>query len=91
MVIENLTVGALVIPRVPTQLFSSLFKNSADGAVFAPDPSVFVWEPPEMAVVVEVFEMPFDRKKLYRVLLSQGGVGWVWDDKLLSAYKEKKE
>lgn len=91
MVIENLTVGSLVIPRVTTQLFSSIFKSSADGAVFSPDPGVFIWEPPELAVVVEVFEMPFDRKKLYRVLLNRGGVGWVWDDKLHSVYKEKLE
>lgn len=88
MVIENLIVGTLVMPRVPTQLFSSLFKRSADGSVFSPDPSVFVWEPHELAVVVEVFEMPFDKKKLYRILLNRGGVGWVWDDKLRAVLKE---
>jgi len=88
--IENLSVGSLVLPRVPTQLFSSLFKSSADGSVFSPEAGVYIWEPPEMAVIVEVFEMPFDKKKLYRVLLNHGGVGWTWDDKLLSVYKEKK-
>lgn len=89
MVKEILAVGDLVLPKEPTQLFSSLFKTSADGSVFSPDRSVHTWDPPELAVIVEIFEMPFGSKKLYRVLLNRGGIGWAWDDRLLSIHKEK--
>lgn len=90
MVIENLTVGSLVVPRISVQLFSSLFKGSADGSVFSPELGFYVWDSREVAIVVEVFEMPFDRKKLYKVLLSRGAAGWVWDNNLLAVYKENK-
>lgn len=88
MINNNLSIGSLVIPSISTQLFSAIFKTSADGDVFSPVHGIHVWEPSEMAIIIEIFEMPFNPKKLYKVLLSYGCVGWAWDDRLLSVYSE---
>lgn len=68
------------MPCSPVNLFSSLMKTSADGTAFCPTLGPYIWRTEELAVIVDVFEMPFDQKKLYRVLLTRGGTGWVWDD-----------
>jgi len=70
----------MALPRSSINLFSSLVKTSADGSAFCPTLGPYNWCAEELAVIVDVFEMPFNQKKLYRVLLTRGGTGWVWDD-----------
>lgn len=71
--------GDLVEPKTPIQLFNTLFHGSAHEKAFMPDLGPIYWFPKELAVVIEVFGMPFDNKTLYKVLLNTGGVGWAWD------------
>lgn len=77
---KNLSVGDMALPSTPTQLFSSIFVKSPDGSAFSPEVGPYFWNLTNLGVVIDVFQMPFTQKKLYRILLSDGGMGWAWDD-----------
>lgn len=87
---KYLSVGEMAIPRVPTNLFSSIFVRSPDGSAFSPEVGPHIWGLTEMGVVIDIFEMPFAQKKMYRVLLTGGGTGWVWDDRVVAITEELK-
>jgi len=81
---QDFVVGDLVMPRSATRLFSVIMQNSADGTAFSPQLGPHQWLPAEMGVIIDKFEMPFHDKRLYRILMTSGGTGWAWEDKLSS-------
>lgn len=83
----ELNVSDLVIAKTEVQLFCNIFKKSADGSAFSPELGEYIWNINETAVIIEIFQMPFSSKKLYKVLLNKGGVGWTWDHFVISVIK----
>ena len=77
---QRIELGELVCADKSLQLFSFLMKKSADGAAFSPELGPHVWHPGEMAVVIDSFELPFESKRLYRILFHSGGTGWAWEE-----------
>ena len=75
----SIAIGDLVEPKTSIQLFNTLWHGSPYGKAFMPNLGPIYWFPKEIAVVIDIFDMPFDNKNLYRVLLNSGGVGWAWD------------
>ena len=90
MLSDQVVIGDLVFPRKNVQLFSSILKKSPDGEAFSPVKGPYNWRIDEIGVVIDVFKMPFQEKVLFKILMNKGGVGWIWDDLILSSKSTTK-
>lgn len=77
-------VGDLVMPIVSTQLFSAIIQKSVGGSAFSPQLGPHKWNPEDMGIIIDEYEMPFHDKRLYRIMINSGGTGWLWEERLSS-------
>ncbi len=85
--LSDFAVGDLVKSRDHFQLYSTIWRRSPDGDVFKPEGGPNIWFLGQGGIIIEIFELPFRNKKICRILMNSGGIGWVWQENICSLAK----